>query len=524
MRLVTATEMQAIDRHAIEQIGIPSLVLMENAGLKALLTLERALSGLGGKRFTIVCGRGNNGGDGLVMARHLFNHQIEVNTFIVGSPSELSPDATANLKILLNSNYQPIFMTQTEDLDHLRVALEFSDIAVDAIYGTGFSGHIEGYPREVVRIFNASRSKKISIDVPSGLCSNTGRLSNPSVIADLTVTLGLPKLGLYLHPGCETVGEIWVADIGLPQVSCDTIPGSVSLLTPRLASLLLPSRSNHAHKGSFGHLLILAGSAAYQGAGVLTSYGALRSGTGLVTLGLPAGLSEKMNVDVLPETILRACPSRDGGFAFGEAEVREFAGLYRAIVAGPGWGRSPDRRRSLQALINGWAGALLLDADALNAIEDTAQLANHCGDLVLTPHLGEMSRLTGKTVSAIRDDLLGTATEFTQRTKCVLVLKGSITVIMDPSGQTFLCARPNSGLARGGSGDLLSGLIGGMLAQGISAFAAAALGVHLHAEAAEIARSELGADAMTVSEIASFLPRAFRRLRGEDDTRTSGSA
>ncbi|MFZ2955806.1 MAG: NAD(P)H-hydrate dehydratase [Candidatus Ozemobacteraceae bacterium] len=524
MRLVTANEMRAIDRHAVEKIGIPSLVLMENAGIKLLLTLERALSGLSGKRFTIVCGRGNNGGDGLVTARHLFNHQIQVNTFIVGRPEELSPDAAANLKILVNSGYQPTFMTLAEDLDHLRVALEFSDVAIDGLFGTGFSGQIDGYPREVVRIFNESRPKKVSIDVPSGLCATTGRLSNPSIMANLTVTLGLPKLGLYLHPGSDAAGEIWVADIGFPQVSYDAIPGSTALLTSRIAATLLPARSDQAHKGAFGHLLILAGSAAYQGAGVLTSYGALRSGVGLVSLGLPEGLSEKMSVDVLPETILRSCPSHDGGFAFGEEEVREFAGLYRAIVAGPGWGRSAERRRSLRALLDGWAGSLLLDADALNAVESPADLANHTGDLVITPHLGEMSRLTGKTIAAIREDLFGTTAEFVQRVHCVVVLKGPTTIVMAPDGHAFLCARPNSGLSRGGSGDLLAGLIGGLLAQGLTPFAAAALGVHIHADAAEIARGELGADALTISEVASFIPRAFRRLRGEEDSQPSRSS
>lgn len=522
MRLVTADEMRAIDRHAIDTVGIPGLVLMENAGIKVLLTLEKALSGLMEKRFTVVCGKGNNGGDGLVVARHLFNHQIPVHTFIIGERRDLSPDAAVNLKILENSGYRPVFVSLPEDLDQLRVALEFSDVAIDALFGTGFSGQVEGFAREVVRAFNEAGCRKVALDVPSGLCASTGRCSDPTIRADLTVTLGMPKLGLYLAPGCDFAGEVWVADIGLPPASFEAVPGKTTLLTQRQAASLMPIRSEHGHKGTFGHLLILAGSHEYQGAGSLVTYGALRSGVGLVTLGMPENLNARMSCEVLPEAIVRGFPATDGGFDLNEEQVGDLAGIYRAIVAGPGWGRGESRRRTVRSLLNTWAGPLLLDADALNAVDSMAELAPHAESLILTPHPGEMARLTGRSVQSIREEPLQAAAAFIERVPCVLVLKGAVTVVMNPEGQAFILSRPNSGMARGGSGDLLAGLIGGLLAQGLPPFIAAGIGCWIHAEAAQIARSQLGADAMTVSETASLIPRAFRRLRGEEAPSAAG--
>ncbi|MBF0543598.1 MAG: NAD(P)H-hydrate dehydratase [Candidatus Riflebacteria bacterium] len=514
MRLVVASEMREIDHHAIEIMGIPSLVLMENAGLKTLMTIEKAFSGLQDKRFTIVCGKGNNGGDGLVIARHLFNNRVALDVFVLSEPDALSIDAKTNLKILQKSGFNPIFVTTQEDLDELRVALEFSNIVIDAIFGTGFSGQIQGIACEAVEIINESRAKVVSLDIPSGICATTGHVSQPSIRADVTVTFGLPKVGLYLYPGCEFTGEVWIGDIGIPNVSTESISGSTFLLTTQMASSLLPARSDFSHKGAFGHLLILAGSTNYHGAGVLCTYGALRSGAGLVTLGIPEAISEKFLCDILPETIIKSFPSDREGFAINENHVNDLSGRYRAIVAGPGWGGGGKRRCSVTALLKNWCGPLLLDADALNAIEDPSIFSDFKGELIITPHPGEMAKLTGKNISAILEDPVQIAREFVSKFPCRLVLKGATTVIAFPDSRIILCSRPNSGLARGGSGDLLAGLIGGLMTQGLSSQTATIVGTFLHSEAASIAREEIGADSMTVSEIASKLPKAFKNLRG----------
>ncbi len=513
MRLVTAAEMRAIDRHAIDTVGIPGLVLMENAGLKVLFTLEKCLGGLKGKRFTIICGKGNNGGDGLVVARHLHNNHLPLHVFLVYPPEELSADARTNLAILRQSGHQPIVMAGTEDLERLRIALEFSDCVIDALFGTGFAGEIEGYPREVVAIANEGNLRRVAIDVPSGLEATTGHVAQTTFQAHLTVTLGAPKIGLFLYPGRDAAGEVWVADIGLPPPTFEAVPSEHTLLTREVVASLLPARPDQGHKGTFGHVLILAGSQDYQGAGVLSTYGALRSGAGLVTLGMPRGVAGRLSCDILPDVIVRTFGEADGGFALEPDDVRGFSGVYHALVAGPGWGKGRARQHSLQVLLEGWPGGLVLDADALNALAEGGGRSSDAENLVLTPHLGEMSRLLGRPVGAIQADPVGAAREFVARQPCVLVLKSATTVVMGPDGHAFLCSRPNAGLARGGAGDLLSGLIGGLLAQGLGGLRAALLGVFLHAEAGAIARAELGPEAMTISEVASLLPRAFLRLR-----------
>ncbi len=518
MRLVTADEMKAIDRHAIEQVGIPSVVLMENAGIKTLFTLEKVLGSLPRHRFTIVCGRGNNGGDGLVVARHLVNHQLPVHTFVVGDESRLSPDSAANLKMLRGAGYEPIFMQGPEDLDRLRVALEFSTIVLDALFGTGFAGQIEGYAAEIVQIINRGRATRVSIDLPSGVDASTGQVSEPTVEAAITITLGAPKIGLYCFPGRQYAGDIWVADIGIPPTSFAAVASRLTLLDRELVASLLPERSDDSHKGSFGHCLILGGSGRYPGAAVLTTYGALRAGAGLVTLGVPEPLLTRTLPGLLPETVLRGFPAEAESFALQAQDVQRLAGTATALVAGMGWGRGRQQSESLTHLLRHWAGRLLLDADALNAVDNVAQLADFAGPLVLTPHVAEFARLLGVTVAAVRANPVQLGRDFVQRVPCVLVLKSATTMVFNRDGHMLLCPQPNSGLARGGAGDLLAGLIGGFLAQGVNDIAAAVAGVMVHAEAAEITRAELGADAMTITEVAAAIPRALKRIRGQEQS------
>ncbi|MBF0406686.1 MAG: NAD(P)H-hydrate dehydratase [Candidatus Riflebacteria bacterium] len=513
MRLVTAAEMREIDRHAIQEIGISSLVLMENAGLKTLMTIEKAFSGLHGKRFTIVCGKGNNGGDGLVIARHLFNHNVTMNVYLLAAETELSGDCLANYKILLKSGFRPTFIENEDGLDELRVALEFSDFAIDAIFGTGFTGGLKDIAALAVTILNESKVKKISLDVPSGLCATTGKISNPCVRADITVTLGLPKIGLYLPPGSTYSGEIWVADIGIPSRSVDLTPGRTFLLNQPLVSSILAERSDFAHKGTFGNLLILAGSKSYQGAGVLCTYGALRSGAGIVTLGIPSVIAERMLCEVPPEVIVRSFASDWEGFDISENHIKALSGHYRAIAAGSGWGTGEKRKDTLKAILTSWNGSLLLDADALNSIGDPGILNEHKGEKILTPHPGEMAALTQKSVAEILENPLQAAADFVAKYQCVLILKGAVTIIASSDGRILVSSRPNSSLARGGSGDLLAGVVGGFLAQGYPAFSAAAIGTFLHSEAASAARAKIGADSVTISEIASCMPEAFKSIR-----------
>ncbi|MDN5279602.1 MAG: ADP-dependent NAD(P)H-hydrate dehydratase / NAD(P)H-hydrate epimerase [Clostridiales bacterium] len=515
MRLYTSDEMRAADRHAIEKIGIPSLVLMENAGVKSLFTLERILAGLVGKRFTVVCGKGNNGGDGLVIARHLLNSNVPVYVFLTAEPEKLGSDAKSNYDILCKSGIKPSVINNEQDVDRFRIAMEFSDCVIDCLFGTGFSGQIDGLAARVVEAMNDSKACKVAIDMPSGLCANSGAISPVSFVADYTITLGAPKLGLFLFPGKKIAGEVWVADIGIPAVSFAEIQSENYIVTSQLAQTLIPERDQELHKGSAGKLLILAGSDQYQGAGIMASYGALRSGVGIVNLGLPESLKGNLGCQVLPECILDFFAAKDGSFALEADMVENFNGRYRAILAGPGWGREESAKMTLDNLLDSWNGQLILDADALNLISDPTILKKCPHIPIITPHLGEMARLTGKTLEEISANQVEIARQFAIDNRLILVLKSAVTIIADHTGRIFVSSRPNSGLARGGAGDLLGGLIAGLAATGLSPLNSAVAGVHLLADSAEFAVSELGADSVTISEIASYIPRAFRKLRGD---------
>jgi NAD(P)H-hydrate epimerase len=521
MRLFTTEEMRAADRHAIETIGIPGLVLMENAGIKALITLEKILGGLKGKRFTIVCGKGNNGGDGLVIARHLFNNNVATQVFIVAPPEEMSAEARQNCEILANNGLEPALLKSRRDIDRLRIAMEFSECVVDCLFGIGIKGDITGFPADLVRAMNDTRACRVAIDVPSGLCATTGNLSDPSFNAQYTITLGAPKIGLFVFPGKRAAGEVWVADISLPEASAASAGCQHFLLTSDMVASILPPRDDGMHKGDGGKTLLLAGSAEYPGAGIIASYGALRSGTGIVQLLLPDCLRGNLSCQVLPEVIVNYLPSHDGGFAIDAGQAGELSGYTGCLLVGPGWGRSNSRAESLKQVLKSWKNLAVADADALNLISDHKLLKHAAGPLILTPHVGEMARLTGKTIDEIKGDHIGIAREFAVKHKLLVVLKSAVTVIADPGGNVFICSRPNSGMARGGSGDLLAGLICGLAASGISPLHAAIAGVFLLAEAGEIARNELGADAMTVSETASYIPAAFKKLRGNEPVNNS---
>ncbi len=515
MRLFTAEEMRAADRHAIEKVGIPVPVLMENAGIKALLTIEKILGGLKSKRFTIVCGRGNNGGDGLVIARHLFNNDIAVHVFITATPDEMTPEARSNCEIMIKSGLTPVLLKATQDIDRLRIAMEFSECLIDCLYGTGIKGDIQGLNADIIRAMNDTRATRISIDLPSGLYASTGKVSNPCFIANYTITLGVPKVGLFVLPGKRAAGEIWTADIGLPAVSMASPGSSHFLVTSGLVASIVPERDDCIHKGDAGKLLILAGSEEFQGAGVMASYGAHRSGAGIVTLGLPDCLAGKLSCQVLPETIVHYLPSQDGGFSLSAEKCIELSGRSRTLLAGPGWGRGESHAKTLINLLENWHGVIVLDADALNLIADTDIISRMQARVVITPHLAEMARLCQTTVADVSENQLETARRYAIANKVTVVLKSAVTVIADHRGMVYINSRPNSGLARGGSGDLLAGLIAGLAATGISELHAAIAGVYLLSEAADIARTELGADAMSVSEIASFIPKAFRTMRGD---------
>ncbi|MDD2421684.1 MAG: NAD(P)H-hydrate dehydratase [Heliobacteriaceae bacterium] len=511
MHLVTAAEMRRFDARATEEYGIPSLILMENAGIQVGREVSRRLpGGIQGKQVLILCGKGNNGGDGLVVARHFLNGGAVVKVFLLAQKRELKGDALTNLTIYQRMGGKIYALTDSKDLNALRVALLSTDVVVDAIYGTGFKGAVSELTAKAMAMINATGLLTVAVDLPSGLEADTGGLAKAYIEATVTVTLGLPKIGLVLEPGASATGELVVADITLPQIMLAKSPGLFTLLTPELGQQWLGSRSPTAHKGTFGHLLVAGGNTGMAGAVVLCVAGALRAGAGLVTAAVPTAVYPLV-VPQVPEAMTFSLPGGEGldSLSLQGLDLDRFA----ALVIGPGMGRHPGAKDFLQICLESSRSAVVLDADALFALSSDPKLLNLArGPVILTPHPGEMARLAGLKTAEVVADRAGVALRYAREWGCFLVLKGARTLIATPDGHLYINPTGNPGMATGGSGDVLAGIIGSLLAQGRDAGEAAALGVYIHGLAGDIAGEQLGQTALKAGDIITWLPEAWKRL------------
>lgn len=502
MKIPSAQEMHEIDRKAREEFSLPTLLLMENAGERVA---EVALDMLVGQKVVVVAGKGNNGGDGIASARHLFNLGVDVEVLLLGEREKIAGDARVNLEIAEKMGIKIV-----ETPSDISVYLKEADLVIDAIFGTGLKGEVSSPYKEAIEAINSAGKPVLSVDIPSGV-GDKGEILGVAVKADKTVTLALPKQGLILYPGASYAGEILVADIGLPHQLLST--PSLTLITPTILQELLPQRPPDAHKGTFGHLLVLAGSVGFTGAAAMCCESALRVGTGLVTLGIPASLNPIMEVKLteamtypLPETMehslsLQALPL-----------IREKLKKCSALAIGPGLSTHPQTCQLVKELLEDLEIPAVVDADALNCLAGSK--VNFSGKrFVLTPHPGEMARLVGEEIRSIQADRIGWAGKLARETGCVVVLKGARTVVANPDGECFVNPTGNSGMASGGMGDILTGMIGGFLAQGIPPLASSLLGVFLHGLCGDLARDELGEEVMVASDLLRFLPRAFEIIR-----------
>ncbi len=503
MYLVTAEEMRRIDRYAIETIGIPAMVLMENAGRAVADEVEKQQSKLAvprGRppRWLILAGKGNNGGDGLVCARHLAERGFEASIVYAASPDSLSGEAALQRDIALRIGLpQEQYAPRTIDWERW-------DGIVDALLGTGTSGAPREPMASLIREANDSGLPIVAIDVPSGLDSDTGSTAEPCVQASVTVALALPKVGLLAYPGADAAGKVVVRPIGIPERAVRSEKLRAALLDEKSVrdrfGISLPlSRKANAHKGTFGHAFIVAGSRGMSGAGWLCSRAAMRAGCGLVTWALPEDLAAQL-VGRLPEAMLFGIP--DGGSGdWRETSAMAIAAAAKgkqAVVAGPGLGRWPGDVRWLVELWRGVEAPLVLDADALNMAAEAigsgelAAWGQRRAATVLTPHPGEMARLCGVSVPEIERDRLGAARRLAGRFGVHVALKGARTVIASPDGNAWVNTTGNAGMATGGSGDVLAGMIGSLLAQGFDGEKAAAVGVYWHGTAGDRAAEERG--------------------------------
>lgn len=515
MRVVTASQMRELDRRAIEEFGIPSLLLMENAGLQAALEMERSFPHLRRSRVAVVCGRGNNGGDGFVVARHLFDRGTTVEVFLLAKRSDVKGDARTNFEIVQRLGISIREVTTSQDLQASREVIERADLIVDALLGTGTTGAAKGLIAEAIDLLNGTGRPIVALDIPSGLNSDEGTIPGPSISATLTVSFALPKRGIILFPSASRAGRVAVVDIGLPrQLLCDPSL-EVSLLDREDAAQALPCRDPNAHKGTYGHVLVLAGSPGKTGAAAMCSLSALRIGAGLVTLALPEGLNNAMEAK-LTEVMTEPLPEtreRTVSVAALEKVLALLEGK-RALAIGPGLSTHPETSELVRELVGAVKVPMVVDADGINALAPKLEtLAKAAAPLILTPHPGELARLLSISREEVVHHRIPVVQKVARDFSLYLVLKGARTLVADPEGRVAINMTGNPGMATGGTGDVLTGLIAGLLAQGVDPGLAARAGVYLHGLAGDLAAEAVGQEAMLASDLMAHLPDAIRRVK-----------
>jgi ADP-dependent NAD(P)H-hydrate dehydratase / NAD(P)H-hydrate epimerase len=514
VQVTTAAEMRELDRLAIETYGVPGIVLMENAGAQVARILWQEYPDLKARRVAALCGRGNNGGDGFVIARYLHTRGVPVSVFITGDLADIRGDAGAHLDMLRRAGVAPEAVQTSESAGALGARLVEHDLLIDALLGTGLKAEVSGVVRQVIAAMNASGKPIIAVDIPSGLSADVGALLGEHVRADLTVTMALPKRGLLLYPAAEHVGRLVVVDIGFPRVMLEHAAVRCHVLEPHAFAAQWQARRADTHKGTYGHVFIVAGSPGKTGAGALASLAALRTGAGLVSFALPHSLNAAMEAK-LTEVMTIPLPESAPGVLGGEAAKRivEWLEGKDALILGPGLGTHPETVRCVHEVLRHVRIPTVLDADGLNAL---ATAPERTGDvqapLVLTPHPGELARLRRTTTAAIQADRLAAAQETARACKAVVVLKGAHTVIAEPDGTLYINPTGNPGMATAGSGDVLSGMVGALLGQGYAPSMAARIAVYTHGLAGDLAATALGERSVIAGDLVETLPGAFQQL------------
>ena len=521
MRVTTAAEMRELDRLAIDTYGIPGVVLMENAGAQVARILWQEFPDLSRRRIAVLCGPGNNGGDGFVIARYLHNASVAVRVFIVGEPERIRGEARTHLEMLRCAGIAPQAANTSESVQAVCAQLAEYDILIDALLGTGLKAGVSGFFQQVITAMNASARPVVAVDVPSGLSADVGTLLGGHVRAHLTVTMALPKQGLLLYPAAEHVGKLVVVDIGFPAAVREHESVHCHVLEPRIIASHLAGRAADTHKGSYGHLLVVAGGLGKTGAGVLASLAALRSGAGLVSYALPHSLNAAMEAK-LTEVMTITLPEAEEGVLGADAakRVMEWIEGKDALILGPGLGTHPETVRCVHDILRQVRLPVVLDADGLNALAIAPHsLGNIQAPLILTPHPGELARLRQTTTAAIQADRLTAARETAQAYDAVVVLKGAHTIIAEPEGALHINLTGNPGMAAAGSGDVLSGVIGALLGQGYTPSVAARIGVHVHGLAGDLAAATLGERSLMAGDLVDTLPHAFQQVERDKGVR-----
>ncbi len=513
-KVCSAQEMRNIDRIAIDSYQIPGIVLMENAALSCIDVLKKDFS-IKDKSFCVVCGKGNNGGDGLAIARHLYNAGAKVTILLV-SGSEYSGDAKINYDI---ADSMDITIEEISDIDDFIHTVTDCDVIIDAILGTGAKGEITGFLFDVIKAINESCKYVLSVDVPSGINSDTGEVLSVAVNATKTVTFGAYKRGTLLYPAADYTGEITVAPISIPQSVIDAQGININVTDVDFVKGIIKERKNNSHKSDYGKLLIIAGSKGMSGAAYLSGEAALKSGAGLITIACPECINTVLESKTT-EVMTMPLDDIDGCISFSSiSKILRKVSESDAVLIGPGLGRGRDIGELVKEVLRRSTVPVIVDADALYAVSQNMDVLKECTcELVFTPHAMELSRLTGIDVKAIEGDRINISKDFSDETGAVLLLKGHHTLVTSPSLKQYINNTGNAGMASAGSGDVLAGVISALIAKGVECTHAAAAGAYIHGLAGDIAMTKYGIEYMSATNTIECLSEAFCRILQVDKT------
>lgn len=528
MRVLTAEQMAAVDRRAIKEVGVPGMVLMENAALGVVDALGEVYAEA--ENVVVLCGPGNNGGDGLAVARHLDARGYGVRTLLLVAAETLSGDARTQLEILEKQGPPVEVAAEDRDVETILSACSAADVVVDALFGTGLSRPLAGRFAAVAEGIGTGRraSPVVAVDIPSGLNGSTHQPPGPHVVADLTVTFAAPKVAHVLPPASRAVGRLVVADLGVARHLVEEAPGALNLLTESEVGSHLTPRDASSHKGDFGHAVAIGGTEGMSGAVILSVRAAVRSGAGLVTAVVAPELLDFVD-SACAESMAR--PYLDPLHEAALSEVLDFVADKDAVALGPGVGRAPEMQKFVQALVRQIDRPLVLDADGLNAVAGHLELVrNRRAATILTPHPGEAARLLDTTSAEVQADRLAAVRELARRTGAVVVLKGHRSLIAYCYGENdtargdssesddveiWINPTGNAGMATGGSGDVLTGIVVALLARGFDAAAAARVATYVHGLAGDLAAAEVGETSLAAGDLVRLLPAAWLRLEAD---------
>jgi NAD(P)H-hydrate epimerase len=507
MKISRVSEMQAMDQAAIQQYGITEELLMENAGLAVCTVLSQEI-GVSDKRFLVFCGTGNNGGDGFVIARKLFSDGAMVQVYLLGEPQRLGGAARIHLDILRRF---PIAVCSLTSADAAASALRQCDVVVDALFGTGLTREVAGVYRDVITLINTSGKVVVSVDIPSGVQGDTGRVMGTAVQAHYTVTFGLPKPGNLLYPGYTLCGKLYVSHISFPPQLYTNDALKIALNEP----LDLPPRSPTGHKGSFGDVLFIAGAASYYGAPLFAALAFLKAGGGYARLAAPAAMTPFLATEGREIVFVPQQETTASSVAYAnKPQLLDLAARADMVVLGPGLSLDVETQQLARELVSEIRVPLLLDGDGITAVcADLDRLRAREAETILTPHLGEMARLTSMTVSEIEADKIPVLQRTARDLGGVIVLKGAHSLIGYPDQRVFVNMSGNSGMATPGSGDVLTGTVAAMYGLGLPVGEAVRQGVFIHGLAGDLAAAEHGEDGLLARDILASLPRAMQGYR-----------